>query len=54
MNTGLVKLPPEHCMARRRCVHYCTVAVDGDYHGNQSSAQIERLVKKVRMADGKE
>ncbi|MDY0005163.1 MAG: NAD(P)H-dependent oxidoreductase subunit E [Polyangia bacterium] len=40
------------------CVGACAlgplVIVDGEYHGNQSSAQIERLVKKVRMADGKE
>lgn len=40
------------------CVGACAlgplVIVDGEYHGNQSSSQVERLVKKVRKADAKE
>lgn len=40
------------------CVGACAlgplVIVDGEYHGNQTSSQIERLVKKVRKADAKE
>ncbi len=40
------------------CVGACAlgplVIVDGEYHGNQKSAQISRLIKKVRKADAKE
>ncbi len=40
------------------CVGACAlgplVIVDGEYYGNQKSAQIERLIKKVRKADAKE
>lgn len=40
------------------CVGACAlgplVIVDGEYHGNQKSAQISRLIKKVKKADGKE
>lgn len=40
------------------CVGACAlgplVIVDGEYHGNQSASQIERLVKKVRQAGSKE
>jgi NADH-quinone oxidoreductase subunit E len=40
------------------CVGACAlgplVIVDGEYHGNQKSSQIGRLVKKIRKADAKE
>jgi NADH-quinone oxidoreductase subunit E len=40
------------------CVGACAlgplVIVDGEYHGNQKSAQVARLIKKVRKADAKE
>jgi len=39
------------------CVGACAlgplVIVDGEYHGNQKSSQIGRLVKKIRKADAK-
>lgn len=40
------------------CVGACAlgplVIVDGEYHGNQASSQMGRLVKKIRKADAKE
>jgi hypothetical protein len=30
------------------------VIVDGEYHGNQKSAQVGRLIKKIRKAESKE
>jgi len=40
------------------CVGACALGplliMDGEYHGNQTSSKMERLIKKVRKADAKE